>query len=133
LDALASTRADAALSRCGLQALLALLAKAQGVPPVASAEPAPQQPQQPLHLVSGLEAPRVRAALEVFYRDLSSSLVMPELDRIDAPRLRHQVRSATSAIVLANYNKLHDAVAAGGYPDGLLLYSKQQVQDLLGV
>ena len=110
LDALAEMRADATLSRSGMSALLAVAERGGA---------------------ASLEPPRVRAAFEVFYRDLSSSLVMPELDRIDAPRLRHQVRSQACSIVLRAHNALHDAVTQASFPPGTLQYSKEQVADLL--
>lgn len=114
IDLLARIRAEAALTRTGLnQVLLALDTK-----------------QQP-----ALRVEQVKAAFDSFYRELSSSLVMPEFDRIDAPRLRHQARSATCQVILHAHNTLFDAVQAN-YPadcGAFLAYTKSQVADLLDV
>ncbi|KAH9251916.1 hypothetical protein BASA81_010120 [Batrachochytrium salamandrivorans] len=122
IDLLARIRAEAALTRTGLNQVLLALDRAPD-PPMRLGE-------QP-----GLRVEQVKAAFDSFYRELSSSLVMPEFDRIDAPRLRHQARSATCQVILHAHNTLFDAVQTNYPADSVafLAYTKTQVADLLDV
>ena len=123
IDQLARIRSDTATAKTGLSQVLHALER------VTDPEDRKRLGEQP-----GLRAEQVKAAFDAFYRDLSSSIVMPEFDRIDAPRWRHQARSATSALILSMHNTLYDAVKDGGYADvSFLTYSKAQVADLLDV
>lgn len=120
VDLLARIRADHALHKVGLVQLLTSLDKVDSKSQIFN-EP-------------GLRVEQVKVVFDAFYKDLSGSLVMPEFDRIDAPRLRHQARSATCSIILNSHNRMYDAVENGGYSDtSFLVYTKDQVADLLDV